>query len=63
MMNGPELQLRIKRFLRQQQMPKTAFGRKALNDPNFVDRLARCDPRSETIAKVLTFMESFDAHP
>ena len=52
----------VRKFLRQTGMPKTRFGRLAVNDPNFVDRLERSEPRPETISRVQRFMEDYQNH-
>ena len=54
-----DIRSEVRAFLLTTSMPKTKFGRLAVGDPNFVDRLTRTDLRPATIAKVRLFMESW----
>ena len=54
-----DIRSKVRAFLRAVNMPKTRFGRLAVNDPNFVDRLNHSEPRPKTVAKVRAFMENY----
>ena len=48
----------IEIFLRSSGVPPTSFGRRAVNDPRFVFDLRRGrEPRPETVARVVDFLE------
>ncbi|RDC59566.1 hypothetical protein HME9302_00756 [Alteripontixanthobacter maritimus] len=50
----------IEKFLREQEMPATKFGRLAAHDPRFVLDLRNGRiPRPHTEARVRSFMQSF----
>jgi hypothetical protein len=52
----------IEKFLRENDMPPTRFGRLATHDPRFVLDLRNGRiPRADTEARVRRFMESFPA--
>jgi hypothetical protein len=54
----------IGRFLRDNDIPPTRFGREAVNDPRFVFDLRNGrEPRPSTVAKVRQFMETAPAGP
>ena len=50
----------VEKFLREEDMPPTRFGRLAAHDPRFVldMRLGRI-PRADTEARILAFMEGY----
>ena len=49
----------VEKFLRISHIPPTRFGREAMGDPRFVFDLRRGrEPRRETVARVLAFLES-----
>ena len=49
----------VERFLRQSDTPPTRFGRIAMRDPRFVFDLRNGrDPRPETVARVLAYLEA-----
>lgn len=51
----------VRRYLSRTGMPRTVFGRRVVNDPRFVDDLARGrQPRPETVARVEAYIA---AHP
>ena len=48
----------IEKFLRQNDSPPTRFGREAMGDPRFVFDLRNGrDPRPETVARILAYLE------
>lgn len=58
------LLIQINRFLRDNDMPPTRFGRDAVSDPRFVFDLRNGrEPRPSTVAKVKNFMEQRVAAP
>lgn len=52
----------VEKFLREQNMPATKFGRLAAHDPRFVLdlRLGR-EPRERTAARITSFMDGYRA--
>ena len=52
----------IERFLREQDMPATKFGRLAAHDPRFVlDLRMGREPRRATEMRITSFMEGYRA--
>ena len=52
----------IEKFLREEDMPATKFGRLAAHDPRFVlDLRMGREPRSHTAARITSFMEGYRA--
>ncbi len=52
---------KVRRYLRQTGMPRTLFGRRAVNDPRLVDDMINGrQPRPQTAARIEAFIA---AHP
>ena len=52
----------IEKFLREQNMPATKFGRLAAHDPRFVlDLRMGREPRELTAARIASFMDGYRA--
>ncbi len=52
----------VEKFLREQEMPATKFGRLAASDPRFVlDLRMGREPRGFMAARVLSFMDGYRA--
>ena len=58
----PVLLQRIEKHLKARRMPPTRFGREAVGDPCFVfDLRDGREPRSNTVARVLRYLDEADA--
>lgn len=56
------LMVKIDRYLRQNNMPPTTFGRRAINDPRLVEDMRRGrELRAETVARVEAFLSGHPA--
>jgi 2,4-dienoyl-CoA reductase-like NADH-dependent reductase (Old Yellow Enzyme family) len=54
----------VEKYLRRSGTPATRFGREAVRDPRFVFDLRRGrDPRTETAARVLAYIEQKERKP